>query len=71
MNICIGGDLDGKVVELNKKCFKAQEIEPDKKTEYYQQKYILDDRTYYFWLDLDLKLREATDRVEKILRSTK
>lgn len=39
MKICIGGDLNGLVVEKDVYSFKAAEIDPCKKSEYFIQTY--------------------------------
>ncbi|RTB68717.1 hypothetical protein EJ502_05945, partial [Acinetobacter baumannii] len=44
MKICIGGDLNGQVVEKDVYSFKAAEIDPEKKSEYFIQSYILGDK---------------------------
>lgn len=51
MQICIGGDLDGRVVEKDVYLFKATEIDPEKNSEYFIQSYILGDKRLRF-LDL-------------------
>ena len=71
MNICIGGDLDGQIVDLKKSHFKASEIEEDKVSEYRKQTYIFGDNLYYFWISSDLDLSEATKRIELILQKSK
>ncbi len=37
MKICIGGDLNGQVVEKDVYSFKAADIDPEKKSEYFTQ----------------------------------
>ena len=50
MNICIGGDLDGQVVDLKKAYFKAKEVQDSSASEYRKQTYIFEDGLYYFGL---------------------
>jgi hypothetical protein len=69
MNICIGGDLDGQVVDLKKAFFKATEVQEDSTSEYRKQTYIFEDGLYYFWIANDLSLSEAIKRIELILRN--
>ena len=40
MNICIGGDLDGQVVDLKKAYFKGKEVQDNSASEYRKQTYI-------------------------------
>ncbi len=42
MNICIGGDLDGRVIVLDKPCFNAKEVNKTKSTNYIKQMYVID-----------------------------
>lgn len=71
MNICIGGDLDGQTFDFDKGHFKAEDVEEGKTSEYRRQPYIIGDDSYRFWIANDLKLWEATDQVELILRKPK
>ena len=71
MNICIGGDLDGQVVDLKKANFKGKEVQDNSATEYRKQTYIFEDGLYYFWIANDLSLSEATKRIELILQKPK
>ena len=64
MNICIGGDLDGRVIVLDKLSFNAKEVNKTKSTNYIKQMYVIDDDVYYFWRDAELKLWEVTQRIE-------
>ena len=48
MNICIGGDLDGQVVILNKMRFNAKEIDQNKSSSYIKQKYVKGDQVFNF-----------------------
>ena len=69
MNICIGGDLDGRDIDLNGPQLKASDIEEGKSSKYYKQKYILESDMYFFWIVYGIKFDEATERVEKNLRN--
>lgn len=71
MNICIGGDLEGRTVDLKKAHFIASEVEDGKASEYRKKTYIIDDKLYYFWISTDLSLSEATEKVESILKKAK
>lgn len=37
MNICVGGELDGQMIEKEGRLLKASEIDPSFETEYYKQ----------------------------------
>ncbi|MCH7389906.1 hypothetical protein [Acinetobacter dispersus] len=71
LKLCIGGDLDGMTVDLNKKNFKAGEIDSKKYSEYVKQIYVKNDRVYSFWICQDLSVDEVTSRVENILGKLK
>ena len=47
MNICIGGDLDGRVIVLDKPSFNAKELNKTKSTNYIKQMYVIDGDVYY------------------------
>ncbi len=67
MKICIGGDLDGQIVERSGLTFKSQEIGAASNSEYRMQSYIMGSNRYEFWIDTQTDLHEATKRVEKII----
>ncbi|MCG5955832.1 hypothetical protein MER45_07065 [Acinetobacter baumannii] len=69
MKICIGGDLNGQVVEKDVYSFKAAEIDPEKKSEYFIQSYILGDKRLRFWICFDIDFHEASQIVEKMMRT--
>ncbi|MCU4394524.1 hypothetical protein [Acinetobacter parvus] len=71
MNICIGGDLDGRVIVLDKLSFNAKEVNKTKSTKYIKQMYVIDGDVYYFWRDAELKLWEVTQRIEILLAKAK
>ena len=67
----MGGDLDGQTIDLDKTSFKAKDVEEGKSSEYRRQTYRIEGDLYHFWIASDLKLWEATDQVELILRKPK
>ena len=71
MNICIGGDLDGRVIVFDKPSFNAKEINKTKSTNYIKQMDGIDGDVYYFWRDAELKLWEVTQRIEILLAKTR
>ena len=68
MNICIGGDLDGQVVEKEGRLLKASDVNPEFKTEYYKQLYIKGDDKYHCWLASTMDLGEATQKAGYLFR---
>lgn len=68
MYICIGGDLDGEVVNNREGTFfKASEIDTDKESTYNRQTYIIDGNTVHFWLCAELPYVETTKVANKYL----
>ena len=67
MNICIGGDLDGQIVVLNKMRFNAKEIDPNKSSSYIKQKYVKGDQVFNFRRHAEMKIWDVTHQVELIL----
>ncbi|WP_332604757.1 hypothetical protein [Acinetobacter sp. ESBL14] len=68
MHICIGGDLDGKVVTSREGAhFAASEIDSSKKSTYNRQTYIVGGTTYRFWLCSELPFIETTRIANKYL----
>ncbi|MCU4634884.1 hypothetical protein KTJ62_00610 [Acinetobacter sp. WU_MDCI_Abxa265] len=68
MNICVGGDLDGEVINTREgTLFKANEIDASKKSTYNRQTYIVEGNTYRFWLCSELSYMEATEIAGKYL----
>lgn len=68
MNICIGGDLDGEVVNNREGTyFEAHEIDPGKQSTYNRQSYIVGENTYRFWLCAELPYMETTEIAGKHL----
>jgi len=68
MYICIGGDLDGEVVEGREvHYFEAGEIDASKQSTYNRQSYIVGENTYRFWLCAELPYMEATELAGKHL----
>ncbi|HAV2916321.1 hypothetical protein [Acinetobacter baumannii] len=71
MNICVGGELDGQVIEKEGRLLKASDIDPSFKTEYYKQVFNRDNINYHFWLSIGSNLHEMSKRVLDILRASK
>lgn len=68
MYICIGGDLDGEVVNGREGTyFKVSEIDPSKKSTYNRQSYVVEGNTYRFWLSAELPYSETTKIAKKYL----
>ncbi len=67
LKLCIGGDLDGMKIDLNKKRFNAGEIEAGKSSQYYKQIYVKNDKIYSFWICEDSDILEISKRIEQIL----
>ncbi|RJE68822.1 hypothetical protein AMS70_22615 [Acinetobacter sp. JS678] len=71
MNICVGGDLDGQVIEKEGKLLKASDIDSSFKTEYYKQIYNRSNIEYQMWLPVGSDLHEMSKLVLDILRAPK
>ncbi|EPU5470995.1 TPA: hypothetical protein ACSBZ5_003735 [Acinetobacter baumannii] len=71
MNICVGGELEGQVIEKEGRLLKASNIDPSFKTEYYKQVFNRDNINYHFWLPIGSNLHEMSKRVLGILRASK
>ncbi|QCP39399.1 hypothetical protein [Acinetobacter baumannii] len=71
MNICVGGDLDGQVIEKEGRLLKASEIDPSFETEYYKQIFNRDNFNYQFWLPVGSNLHDMSEKVLTILKSPK
>lgn len=69
MKICIGGDLDGQVVITDKTRFNASEVIEGKHSEYLEQKYLICDRVFQFWLHNKLEIWQATEQIRLILHN--
>lgn len=68
MNVCVGGDLDGEVVEGREGTyFEASELDSSKKSTYNRQSYIVGENTYRFWLCAELPYMETTEIAGKHL----
>lgn len=68
MYICIGGDLNGKVVNNREgTLFEASEIDSSNKSTYNRQSYIVEGNTYRFWLCAELPFMESTEIAHKYL----
>ncbi|EPF6052207.1 hypothetical protein L5R14_003313 [Acinetobacter baumannii] len=71
MNICVGGELDGQMIEKEGRLLKASDIAPSFTTEYYKQVFNRDNTVFHFWLPIGSDLHDMTKKVLNILRSTK
>ncbi|EOT7397059.1 hypothetical protein ACWJ7G_000779 [Acinetobacter baumannii] len=60
MNICVGGELDGQTIEKEGRLFKASDIDPSFKTEYYKQVFNRDNTVFHFWLPMALLHKDLT-----------
>ncbi|MCE6003396.1 hypothetical protein KSB07_03360 [Acinetobacter junii] len=68
MNICIGGDLDGQVIDQEGRYLKASKINPEFKTEYLKQLFIQDDKKWYCWIDISMPFSKASDQAFNLFR---
>ncbi|CAA0189355.1 hypothetical protein [Acinetobacter baumannii] len=71
MNICVGGELDGQMIEKEGRLLKASDIDPSFKTEYYKQVFNRDNTVFLFWLPIGSDLHDMSKKVLNILRSPK
>lgn len=71
MTLCVGGELDGQEIEKDVKLFKASEIDPSFKTEYYKQIFNRDNIQYQFWLPVVSNLHDMSEKLLTILRAPK
>lgn len=71
MNICVGDELDGQVIEKDGKLLIASDIDPSFKTEYYKQIFNRDNVNYQFWLPIGSDLHDMSEKVLNILRAPK
>ncbi|MDV7568836.1 hypothetical protein [Acinetobacter baumannii] len=71
MNICVGGELDGKTIEKEGRLLKASDINSAFTTEYYKQIFNRDNINYQFWLPIGSDLHEMSEKVLGILRVPK
>ncbi|WP_000275030.1 hypothetical protein [Acinetobacter baumannii] len=68
MYICIGGDLDGEVINNREgTIFEASEIDPGKQSTYNRQSYIVGENTNRFWLCAEMPYSETTKIANKYL----
>ncbi|MFW1705924.1 hypothetical protein [Acinetobacter baumannii] len=71
MNICVGGELDGQMIEKEGRLLKASDIDPSFKTEYYKQVFNRYNTVFLFWLPIGSDLHDMSKKVLNILRSPK
>lgn len=69
MHICIGGDLEGWVIRLDKNRFNASEVHRGKISDYIKQKYLINAQVFYFWRYTEMSICDATRRIELILKN--
>jgi hypothetical protein len=68
MFICIGGDLDGEVVEGREGTYcEASDIDATKQSTYNRQSYVVGENTYRFWLCAEISYFETTKIAHKHL----
>ena len=58
MNICIGGDLNGQIIEKEVFQFKV-DTENDKSPIYFRQSVVLDHQLYRFWFSSTVTFQYA------------
>lgn len=67
MNICIGGELEGQIID--KDCYKFKvEPENNKSTYYYRQSVVLEDQYLNFWFSSTVKFGDAIRTAEHFAR---
>ncbi|MDY7262795.1 hypothetical protein ROR65_19025 [Acinetobacter baumannii] len=71
MNICVGGELDGQMIEKEGRLLKASDIDLSFKTEYYKQVFNRDNTVFHFWLPIGSDLHDMSEKVLGILRAPK
>ncbi|EMC7871412.1 hypothetical protein [Acinetobacter baumannii] len=71
MNLCVGGELDGQMIEKEGRLLKASDIDPSFKTEYYKQVFNRDNTVFLFWLPIGSDLHDMSEKVLNILRALK
>ncbi|MDO7480871.1 hypothetical protein Q5X66_16250 [Acinetobacter baumannii] len=71
MNICVGGELNGQMIEKEGRLLKASNIDPSFTTEYYKQVFNRDNTVFHFWLPIGSDLNDMSEKVLCILRAPK
>jgi len=71
MNICVGGELNGQMIEKEGRLLKASNIDPSFTTEYYKQVFNRDNTVFHFWLPIGSDLHDMSEKVLSILRAPK
>lgn len=71
MNICVGGELNGQMIEKEGRLLKASNIDPSFTTEYYKQVFNRDNTVFHFWLPIGSDLHDMSKLVLDILRAPK
>ena len=67
MNICIGGDLNGQIIEKEVFQFKV-DTENDKSPIYFRQSVVLDLQLYRFWFSSTVTFQDAVVVAEQLVR---
>lgn len=67
MNICIGGDLNGQIIEKEVFQFKV-DTESDKSPIYFRQSVVLDLQLYRFWFSSTVTFQDAVVVAEQLVR---
>ena len=67
MNICIGGDLNGQIIEKEVFQFKV-DTESDKSPIYFRQSVVLDHQLYRFWFSSTVTFQDAVVVAEQLVR---
>ena len=67
MNICIGGDLNGQIIEKEVFQFKV-DTESDKSPIYFRQSVVLDHQLYRFWFSSTVTFQDAVVVAEQLIR---
>ncbi len=67
MNICIGGDLNGQIIEKEVFQFKV-DTENDKSPIYFRQSVVLDHQLYRFWFSSTVTFQDAVVVAEQLVR---
>ncbi|MCU4599089.1 hypothetical protein [Acinetobacter bereziniae] len=67
MNICIGGELQGKIIENDSYKFKVDH-NSDKSPYYFRQSIVLEDQYLRFWFSSTVKFEDALKSAECLAR---
>lgn len=67
MNICIGGELQGQIIENDGYKFKV-DPNSDKSPYYFRQSIVLEDQYLRFWFSSTVKFEDALKSAEELTR---